>query len=115
MLFVHRIELYRKLQMTNKWRHFYIKKKKFNKNELIYFLLKNFLFYWWHVTLCAKNITLLRNNLRMQESDASQGSRSQGNISAKKKRGDGCQKLNKFQKKIPHQGKKNPVDFGPIC
>ena len=42
----------------------------------------------------------------MQESDASQGSRSQGNISAKKKRGDGCQKLNKFQKKIPHQGKK---------
>lgn len=51
----------------------------------------------------------------MQESDASQGSRSQGNISAKKKRGDGCQKLNKFQKKIPHQGKKNPVDFGPIC
>lgn len=35
MLFVHRIELYRKLQMTNKWRHFCIKKKRKKEKELI--------------------------------------------------------------------------------
>lgn len=72
--------------------------------------------------LCAKNkkekrkksIGLLINNLRKQESETSRGARSQGNISAKKKKGDGCQKLRKVQKKIPHR-EKNLVDFGPIC